>query len=285
MMELPPVRPPALLDLSFVRRGGETRIDRRRFRWPFVLTGSFVLDGDPPYLRSVILQSSSGAMTGDDRLSQRIVVAEGAAAHVSTQAATVVHRADPGPGSSERIDLQVAGGGYLEFLPDPRILFPGAALTQRLDLTLAPGGAAIISDSFALHRPSGAEAAPVRYRSDITLRRPVGRPLVLDRQRLPDPPPAETCHAGLYILWPGADAQAAEVSASLSRALAAVPGLYGAASPLPHGMGVGLRLVSRDARALRRGMDLSWSAGRARILGRAPGPGRTGEKRHPAEPG
>ncbi len=38
----------ALLDLTFVRRGGRTVIDRRLFAWPFVLTRSFHIDRDRP---------------------------------------------------------------------------------------------------------------------------------------------------------------------------------------------------------------------------------------------
>ncbi|MBB96385.1 MAG: urease accessory protein ureD [Rhodobacteraceae bacterium] len=274
-MEMAPSTKPAMLDLSFVRRGAETRIDRRRFRWPFVLTRSFVLDGDPGHLRSVILQSSSGAMHGDDRLSQRIMVGEAAAAHVATQGATSVHRAGPGLGSVERIELQVAPEGYLEFLPDPRILFPGAALTQRLDLSLAEGGAAIVSDSFTLHQPSGVAPAPVRYRSDITLRRPGGRPLAIDRQVLPDLPPTQRCHAGVYVLWPGAQAGAASLAADLSRAFEGIGGLYGAASPLPHELGLGVRLVADAAPALRAGLDQVWQTGRKAVLGHGPGHSRT----------
>ncbi|MAC79073.1 MAG: urease accessory protein ureD [Rhodobacteraceae bacterium] len=274
-MELAPSTRPAMLDLSFVRRGAETRIDRRRFRWPYVLTRSFVLDGDPAHMRSVILQSSSGAMNGDDRLSQRIVVARDAAAHVATQAATVVNRADPGMGTSEKIDLQVDAGGYLEFLPDPRILLPGAVLTQRLDLALAPGGAAIVLDSFALHRPQGMAPAPVRYRSDIILRRPGGRPMVFDRQALPDPVPEAPCHAGLYLAWDAAPEDLRAFCDGVSRGVETVQGLYGAASPLPNGMGVGVRLVGQGAQALREGIDLTWRSGRQALLGRAPGPSRT----------
>lgn len=274
-MELAPSTRPAMLDLSFVRRGAETRIDRRRFRWPYVLTRSFVLDGDPARLRSVILQSSSGAMNGDDRLSQRIAVGQGAAAHVATQAATVVNRSDPGLGTTERIDLQVAEGGYLEFLPDPRILLPGAVLTQRLDLVLAQGAAAIVSDSFTLHCPTGAVPIPARYRSDIMLRRPGGRPLVRDRQALPDVAPDAPYHAGLYLAWDAPPDQARVVSDDLSRALEAVDGLYGAASPLPNGVGVGVRLLARTAPALRAGLQMTWRRGRQILFGAAPGPGRT----------
>ncbi len=270
----PPSTKPAMLDLSFCRRGAATWIDRRVFRWPFVLTRSFVLDGDPKHLRSVVLQSSSGAMHGDDRVAQRIAVGPEAAAHVVTQSATAVHRAGPWPGTRERIDLSVDDHGYLEFLPDPRILFPGASLGQRLDVSVAASGAAIICDSFTLHRPAGVASAPIGYRSDITLRRPGGRPLAIDRQILPDPAPEAPCHAGLYIVWPSDHAAQGQLAHSLSRQLASVRDLYGAASPLPHAMGVGVRLVATDARALRTGIDLTWHAGRSTILGRAPGPSR-----------
>src|SRR5205807_2117466 len=70
---------PPRLDLSFVRRGGRTVIDRRLFAWPFVLTRSFHTDGARPDLLSVILQTGSGAVHGEDRLTQRFTLREGAA--------------------------------------------------------------------------------------------------------------------------------------------------------------------------------------------------------------
>ena len=50
----------AQLDLSFARRGDRTVLDRRRFRWPFVLTRTFALDSCPRHMLTVIVQTSSG---------------------------------------------------------------------------------------------------------------------------------------------------------------------------------------------------------------------------------
>ena len=59
------------LDLAFARRGDRTVLDRRLFRWPFVLTRTFALDRAPAHMLTVIVQTSSGAVHGGDRLRQR----------------------------------------------------------------------------------------------------------------------------------------------------------------------------------------------------------------------
>ena len=128
----------AQLDLVFARRGERTVLGRRLFRWPFVLTRTFALDRVPAHMLTVTLQTSSGAMHGGDRLHQQFHVQGGAAAHVTTQGASSIHRADPGLTTEERVTITVEEGGYMEYLPEPRILFPGAALDQTIEMTAPP---------------------------------------------------------------------------------------------------------------------------------------------------
>jgi len=124
------------LDLSFALRGGRTVFDRRIFSWPFVLARTFATDAQLPHLQSVIVQSSGGPIHGGDRLTQRVHVGAGAAVHLTTQGATAVHRAHEGFTTSERVELRVAVGGWLEYLPQPRILFPDAAMRTTIDLDM-----------------------------------------------------------------------------------------------------------------------------------------------------
>ena len=81
-------------------------------------------------------------------------VSRGAAAHVTTQASTIVHSMTEGCARQEaRIALEP--GSFFEYLPDPMILFPGARLASHLRIRFAPGTSAIICDSFLLHDPHG----------------------------------------------------------------------------------------------------------------------------------
>jgi urease accessory protein UreH len=158
------------LDLSFVRRGARTTLDRRGFRWPFVLTRTFALDPHPRHMLTVFVQSSAGALHGEDRLSQRLAVGENAAAHVTTPGASPVHRANPGVESRENVTLRAAAGACLEYLPEPRILYPDAALEQTVDIDCSEGGSVLTADAFTVHDPSGAGHSFRRFRSSTTLR-------------------------------------------------------------------------------------------------------------------
>jgi urease accessory protein len=170
----------AQLDLSFARRGDRTVLDRRRFRWPFVLTRTFALDSCPRHMLTVIVQTSSGALHGEDRLSQWFEVGENAAAHITTQGASAVHRASGGLESRDSARLSVAQGGFLEYLPEPRILFPGAALEQTLEIECAPGGTALVCDAFTIHHIGCRGCGFRRFRS-ATILRCGGDPVLVDR--------------------------------------------------------------------------------------------------------
>jgi len=263
----------AQLDLGFARRGERTVMDRRRFAWPFVLTRSFALDAVPAHMLTVIVQTSSGAVHGEDRLQQRIRVATGAAAHVTTQGATAVHRAHPGYTSREAIKLDVAPGGELEFLPEPRILFPGAALDQTVEIEVAPSGAAIIADAFTVHDPSG-DGRPFRRLTSSTILTRAGDAAVIDRldiAALPRRRAARYAAFGTVLLaLPESFAMCEELALTLTERLGSLGDLYGAASPLPMCAGVGVRLAAPDLRSIRAGIKAAWTAYRLALHGVAP---------------
>jgi urease accessory protein len=143
----------AQLDLAFVRRSARTTLDRRVFRWPFVVMRPFYLDRSPAHMATIIVQSSSGALQRDDRLRQFLHVGAHAAAHVTTQGAGPVHRAAIGASTSEYTTITVEEGGYLEYLPEPRLLFPDSDFEQNAELSCAPTGALLFCDAFTIREP------------------------------------------------------------------------------------------------------------------------------------
>ncbi|MGY4435061.1 urease accessory protein [Bradyrhizobium sp. F1.13.1] len=244
----------ARLDLSFVRRANRTVIDRRLFAWPFVLTRSFYLDPARPSCLSVIVQTGSGAVHGEDSLAQRLVLNSGATVSLTNQGATAVHRADPAARATETIDLHVAGGASLEYLLEPRILFPDAALCQSVELDCANDGSALIVDAFTMHDPSGEARNFRELESTFCLRRSGSEPLVIDRTRLYRPTVDIfrgylAFGSAFLVLSPWHDF--ADIQASLTKALGGSPGLYAAVSVLPESTGLGVRLAARDLAGMR----------------------------------
>jgi len=259
------------LDLSFARRGPRTVFDRRIFSWPFVLTRTFSLDAAQPEVLTLIVQSSGGPIHGADDLRQRIVVGEHAAVDFQTQGAAAVHRALPGQGTHERVELSLAAGARLDYLPQPRILFPDAALTQSIDVDLAFGATLLLADAFTIHDPRQSGRLFLHYDATLTVRRD-GDPLLIDRFVVAGEAKLFTRHAafGTLICVVGQSGEGLQRwSGELNSTLEQVPGLYAAASVLPSGIGLGLRFAAAELRELRLGFEIAVDFLRSRLKHRS----------------
>ena len=272
----------AQLDLSFKQHPDRgTYLDRRIFRWPFTLSRGFRLDQVPPGMLTLILQTVSGAINADDALVQRIRVGAGAAAHVTTQGATMVYRAPAGMGATDAVELEVENGGVLEYLPEPRILFPDSNLSQRLLLRTASSGIAMLSEGFVLHDPAGQGRSFRRYESEVIIERPGGSVVVLDRIDLDGMPlhsgrrARYTAHGTLLVVAPLSPSALETLCRSMEARMSGAAGMiYGAASPLPQEAGVGLRVMATDGQCLRTGLTAGWFAARQHLFGCTPPPRR-----------
>lgn len=270
------------LDLVFARRQDRTVLERRLFRWPFVLTRTFALDRSPAHLLTVILQTSSGALHGEDHLRQRFHVRSGAAGHVTTQGASPVHRADPGLTARETVGIRIEDGGFLEYLPEPRILFPDAALEQTIEISCAVGGVALISDAFTIHDPMASGRCFRRFTSTMILCCGGPDPLLVDcfdihefaRGRTAE----FTAFGSVLLVTPGRTEGIEALADDLSATLATIRDLYGAASLLPgEATGLGVRMAGRNLRAVRAGLHAVWITARRHLYGMAPPTRRKGD--------
>jgi urease accessory protein len=264
------------LDLGFERHPvAGTRMVRRLVRYPYVVTNAFRLDANPADMLSVILQSASGAILAGDRLGARVSAGAGTAVHVRTAAAVAVHRMHPEAIAEEQVDLVVGAGAFLEFMPEPKILFAGSALAQRLRLMVDPDGTAIVADGFLTHDPEARGGVFRRLHATIEVIRPDATILAIDRfdisGAVPDRPRSRfACHGVLMIVRRLADAEQAALLSALTAATA-LEDLYAAASPLPSHAGIGLRCVARSGAALRSGLRAAWAASRLVLTGSDPG--------------
>ncbi len=81
------------LDLAFLAdAGGRTTLRRGHVTYPFHVGRSWPVPGDPEGMITLYVQSCSGGVFEHDDLTWRIVAREGAKAHITTAAATIVHR-------------------------------------------------------------------------------------------------------------------------------------------------------------------------------------------------
>nr|WP_243876750.1 urease accessory protein UreD [Streptomyces sp. 846.5] len=115
----------------------------------------------------VTIVGAMAAPLGGDRLRIEVTVAAGARLRVTSAAATVsLPGRIPAPAHYE-LDLSVAEGGELEWLPEPVIAAQGSELRMTTRVTLAAGARLLLREEQVLGR-SG--EAPGRLTARLTLR-------------------------------------------------------------------------------------------------------------------
>ena len=226
---------------------------------------------------TAFLQSVSGGLYEGDRLATRLEFGEGAQAHVTTQGATVAH-AMPHRGEARHdVTIRAAGGSLAEYLPDPLILLPTASVRSRVCVEADIGATVILGDAFLTHDPEARRRPFHRFASEVSLRRPSGALIALERfdisggeaeaawrALLPRPCSAQG------TVWVCSPHPSAELADALSSALAGVPSLCAGASTLPGQAGAVARLLAPDAVALASGFRTAWCALRHVLIGATP---------------
>ena len=192
------------------------------------------------------------------------------------KAATVVHTMPSGRASlSVRIDCE--SGSYLEYLPDPQILFPRSRCSSKIAVRLSGDAVALVSDAFLNHDPDGQGEMFAAYASEIVIEGAKGEALAIDRLRLDGQAFRDACPgiSGAYT------AQGTMIVAGLalpSRALAEAlrdirldrqEAAIGA-SELPNSAGLVVRVLAADGAALKRAMYRAWCAARLALKGARP---------------
>jgi urease accessory protein len=259
--------------LHFAAGGGRTVLVHQHVPYPFHVTRAFHLDRARPDLATLYLQSASGGLYRGDRLVLDIDVASGAAAHVTTQAATVVHDTRE-RGAVQLTRLRVAEGSFAAVVPDPLVLFPGAAIESRIAVKLAQGARAILSEGFAHHDPADEDRPFARVALSTTVRDANDRVVLSDRGAISgaaffgaaSPAGPYRATGTLFALGPGAEGLDA---AALERRLS-VAGCLAGVGTTPHDLGLAVRILAPDGGALARGLDVAFAAAFEALLGFAP---------------
>lgn len=263
------------LDICFARhpqRG--TYLSRRVFRYPVQISRGFRLDRVPAGMLTLILQTVSGTILAEDSLLQLVHVEAGAAAHLAGQGAVPVYRSADHRTATDRVELSVAGGGVLEYLPEPRILFPGSRIDQAVTVRADLDAVAVVADGFVAHDPDGASRPFSRYASEIVIERPGGVICSRDRVELDGAPVRTgararyTATGSLTVVAPPADSDA--VTEAVGKKTATLDGTYCALTTLPGDAGVSLRIAAEGGQQLRHAIEQGWSAARQALFGEPP---------------
>jgi urease accessory protein len=256
--------------LSFASGGGRTFLARQSVPYPFHITRPHRLDPARPDIATLYLQSASGGLYRGDRLALSIEARSGACAHVTSQAATVAHRA---AAESTRVltRLTVHPGSTLALTTDPYVMFPGARLAVATEIVLHPGASALLAEGFAAHDPSGSETTFAALETEARVRTENGRTLVEERSLFRGDDFAGLggalggCRAMGSVLILGGTVDPAALQSRLDAI-----GVLSGASRLPNEAGWSVRLLAEGGGSLARGLELAFATGFEALTGCMP---------------
>jgi urease accessory protein len=232
-----------------------------------------------------VLVHPPGGLVGGDTLAVGAQLREGAHALVTTPGATRFHRSS-GARALQGVDVRVAAGARLEWLPLETLVHSGALADNRLRFDLAAGAEMMGWDCVALGLPaSDAPFAAGDYRHDIVVAA-AGRDCWTERGRtaagdaaLLDGPAGWAGRRALATLWFAAGAPLAEArrDALLDAARHAIAGhelapTAGATSPQPEV--VVLRVLAHRVEPALALLRSAWGAWRRLAWEREPCPPR-----------
>lgn len=265
------------MDLAFDRHGQRTHIGRQFVSYPMHMTRPFLLDAAIPSLLTVYQQSCSGGLYRADRLSSRFDLGAQAAAHVTTQAATVVHDCHGLPARQD-VEVLLDEGAYLALTPDPLVLFPGASCDSTLTARLAPGAVLLLTDAFASHDPKEESRSFERLNSQVRIEDETGRLLVRDRFQIygkelsgPSSPAGDwKVVANFMLLGDASRLPPQDLLTQTTQGANAVCGV----TALPNGAGWGVRCLAADAVSARGLSERLFALSVEAAFGASPAPRR-----------
>ncbi len=262
-----------LLELGFERVGGRTELVRHYQKSPLQIMRPLYIDPHHPDLPVVYLMSTGGGIVQADRLRTDIHCAAGTCVHLTTQAATKIHRMDA-DFATQMINIGVGPHGYAEYFPDPIIPFGGSRFYQRTVMTVDDSATLLAGETMMAGRLARGEHHDYDvFAADLELRRPDGELLAIDtvrlqprRNRLTGPGifGQNTLMATFLTTTPMQPATA--VADALHAALHNHAVHYGV-SALPHDSGAWARILGVDHPALHAAMRSAWNAVRQLLLG------------------
>jgi urease accessory protein len=261
----------------------KTFLAGQRTEHPFHLTRPFQIENDPEGLITLYLQSSSGGLYRGDHLKLDATLEENTQLHLTTQAGTIVHHTR-GQEAKQSINLRLEKNSYCEYLPDPTVLFSGAAFCSDIHVEMAENSRLMLSDSFSWHDPrykkrpadSLADQAFEQYHSNIEIYNERGQVMVLDRFRLKgDVALSNNCGIHGPYQSQGSILLIQEESTEkflepLRRMFGGFSKSYAGASLLPNKSGLIIRFLAEDGIELQRILEHSWIVLREQMFGCTP---------------
>jgi urease accessory protein len=142
-------------------------------------------DTDPSEPAQAVLLTTSGGLTGGDRLRVDFVAGARACATLTSQAAEKLYRALPGSDHAQiQVRVEVGAGAWAEYLAQETILFDGARMRRSFVADLAVGARLLAVESLVFGRSAMDESVRHGFVHDAWRIRRGGRLVFADALRL-----------------------------------------------------------------------------------------------------
>lgn len=246
-----------LARIELARIGSKTAISRLRTRAPLLVQKALYPDSDLPGMAHVYLMSSAGGILQGDRMEIDIVVWNGTASRVSTQAATKIYKMDRGY-AAQSVTISAHDASYIEFLPYQIIPFKSSRFYQQVDVQLEGNATVVYSETVSAGRTASGE----NFDFDICFlkmaaRDSKGKVLFADAAKL-EPGKDElarlfggkTIWSMIYVITPDFESVNRQVSAAIKD-----NSMLAGCSILPHDCGLLIRMLDHSIDKIRRLTD------------------------------
>lgn len=246
--------------LAFHVRQGRTYLQRSFVSHPFHFTHPWHLDPALPDMAVVYVQTPAGGLIQGDRATLRFTLAPNARVHITTQAAEKIH-AMTANCAIQDIAFALAAGAYVEYCPEPMILFPQSRFAQTLHVELGAQAWFFGKELFLMpERMAHFEA----FANGLTVRDSTGRWLLHERsltlpmQRSLDGP---GILAGQRV-WGQAVLVGPQVSPGIVRDLARLmveqPEVRCGVTSLPRERGIAVKVLAAQVSPARQALHVAW---------------------------
>jgi urease accessory protein len=264
------------LRLGFARRGGRTALVALRCRAPLLVQRALHWDEELPGLACVVIVSTSGGVVQGDRYGLEVELADGAAAHLTTQAATKIQEMDANYASQTQ-HLVLHENAYLEYLPEPVIPYRHSRFVTRTRICL-PESATLVYAEILMpgrkHYGAGEIFAYDLYSSQLAVSRPDATELFAEKFLI-EPGRRHPARRGvmgdfhvfgnvlLLTSMPLAERVLAQVPAAVNQA----EGWAAGVCRLPNDAGIAYRILGMESEPVRAKVRDFWSSARNVVAG------------------
>jgi urease accessory protein len=155
------------------------------------------------------------------------------------------------------VRIECAAGSYLEYLPDPQILFPGSRCRSEIAVRLGGDAVALVSDAFLTHDPAGRDDRFAAYFSEIVIEDSC-------------PGLSGRFKAQGTMIVAGLDFSTGAVAGELCKVRLDRDVAVIGCSQLPNSGGMLVRVLAADGAALKLALHQAWCAARLALKGSLP---------------